>query len=74
MTITLSIGTFVPHYRIDLYMNLLLQDVDRGGYKWNNNDEMKATMLSITPTSSVTKKLNNSDDNSGSSAIVSTTK
>ena len=44
--ISLSIGTYLPHYAFDVYLSLILQDVNSGGSTdWKGNTKMWAALL-----------------------------
>jgi hypothetical protein len=77
VTLTLAIGTYLPHYAFDLLFNIILQDVN-GINKWQTsangpgqNPKMKATLTSSTPTQNLSVSMANSGAGSGSQSVAS---
>ena len=49
MDIVLDIGTYLPHYAFDLYLNVILQDENGdGGVKWEGSVKMWAALLTTS--------------------------
>ncbi len=72
ITASLSIGTFIPHYAMDVYFNLAFIDVQAGGSaKWDNNVIVYATLLNLT-NSANNQRLNKSFNIGGGGASGST--
>ena len=45
--IVLSIGTYLPHYSFDFYLNIILEDVTQSP-KWTNSPKMWAALVGST--------------------------
>lgn len=49
MDIVLDIGTYLPHYAFDLYLNVILQDENGdGNLKWEGSVKMWAALLTTS--------------------------
>ena len=60
ITASLGIGTYIPHYAIDVYFNLLFIDIQASGdSKWDNTVTVFAKLLNLT-NSTNDQKLNKS--------------
>ena len=43
--VVMSIGTYLPHYGFDFYLNVILQDTNRDSVKWNGGPKMWANLV-----------------------------
>lgn len=74
--IVLSIGTYLPHYAFDLYLNIILQDVD-GNDKWKNSPNMWAALIGTSQNKSQSMQTgsgNSNSQNADSGKIITSTK
>lgn len=57
VTASLSIGTYIPHYAMDVYFNLAIIDTNAGGGgSWENNPTVEVTLINATDSSKNQKK------------------
>jgi hypothetical protein len=74
VTASLAMGTYTPHYKFDVYFNLILVDRDDGGKRWDSSVDLDVTLLNTTDSSKnqrIRKELKVTGG-SGESAIVTT--
>ena len=57
VTVSLSMGTYIPHYAMDVYFNLALLDTNSGGStKWDGSVNVDCTLINATDSTKNQKK------------------
>lgn len=57
VSVTSPMGTYLPHYQIDLYFNIILQDVDDGSVGWGGGASFTATLTTSNSTEAKTQSV-----------------